>query len=233
MRHIALDVETTGLNPVAGDRVISVGCVELVDRQFTGREFHRLMDPERSIPADSARIHGITDTQVAGEPVFSELADELLEFVRGAHLLGHNLEFDQGFLDAEFKRAGRSERLKDICDLTCTLKMARARFPTRRNNLDAVSMRLGVASDTRGYHDALEDARLTAAVWLRMTMGQGELSMSEALRGSARRTLERKNLKLVRFAPTGEDLRAHEKMLKLIDEKCEQGAAWLRDNKET
>ena len=233
MRHVALDVETTGLSPGAGDRVISIGCVELVERQLTGRELHRLMNPQRSIPDESTRIHGITDRQVAGKPVFSELADEFLEFVRGAHLLGHNLEFDQGFLDAELKRAGRSERLRDICDLTCTLRMARARFPTQRNNLDAVSMRLGVASDGRGYHDALEDARLTASVWLRMTMGQGELGMSEAQSGTAKPTLDRKNLKLVRFQPTAEDLRAHERMLDLLDEKCEQGAAWRKERGET
>lgn len=233
MRHVALDVETTGLSAGAGDRVISIGCVELRERQFTGRELHRLLNPERSIPGESTRIHGITDQQVAGESVFSDLADEFLAFVRGAHLLGHNLEFDQGFLDAELERAGRSERLGDICELTCTLKMARARFPTQRNNLDAVSMRLGVASGSRGYHDALEDARLTASVWLRMTMGQGELSMSEAPGSRARQTLERKNLKLVRFHATAEDLRAHEKMLDLIDEKCEQGAAWRKERKES
>ena len=233
MRHVALDVETTGLRADAGDRVISVGCVELIERQFTGRELHRLVNPQRSIPEASARIHGITDEQVAGEPAFSELAEELLEFVRGAHLLGHNLEFDQGFLDAELKRAGHSEQLKDICELSCTLKMARARFPTRRNNLDAVSMRLGVASDTRGYHDALEDARLTAAVWLRMTMGQGKLRMSEARGGSVQQPLDRENLKLARFAPTAEDLRAHEEMLDLIDGKCEQGAAWRKECTET
>ena len=233
VRHVAVDVETTGLDPNSGDRVISIGCVELVERQFTGRDFHRLVDPQRSIPAESARIHGISDAQVAGQPKFAELAEEFLDFVRGAHLLGHNVEFDLGFLDAELQKARRKERLGEICDSTCTLKMARARFPTQRNNLDALSLRLGVASSERGYHDALEDARLTAFVWLRMTMGQGELSMSEEAGGGAKRAIEREGLELVRFEPGAEDLEAHEKMLRNIDARSERGAAWLKEFGET
>lgn len=233
MRHVAVDVETTGLDPNAGDRVISIGCVELVERQFTGRDFHRLIDPQRSIPAESSRVHGIRDEQVAGQPKFANLAEEFLDFVRGAHLLGHNVQFDLGFLDAELRRAQRKERLREICDSTCTLKMARARYPTQRNNLDAVSLRLGVASRERGFHDALEDARLTASVWLRMTMGQGELSMSEDARGGAKQVIDREGLELASFEPSAEDLEAHEKMLRNIDAKSEQGAAWLKEFKET
>ncbi|MDE0487845.1 MAG: DNA polymerase III subunit epsilon [Gammaproteobacteria bacterium] len=233
MRHVAVDVETTGLDPNSGDRVISVGCVELVERQFTGRDFHRLIDPQRTIPAESSRVHGIRDHQVAGQPKFAELAEEFLAFVRGAHLLGHNIEFDLGFLDAELQKARRKERLGEICDSTCTLKMARARYPSRRNNLDALSLRLGVASSERGYHDALEDARLTAFVWLRMTMGQGELSMSEEAGGGSKRAIDREGLELVRFEPGAEDLEAHEKMLRNIDAKSEWGAAWLKEFKET
>ena len=233
MRHVAVDVETTGLDPNGGDRVISIGCVELVERRFTGRDFHRLINPRRSIPAESTRVHGITDDQVADQPEFAELAEEFLEFVRGAHLLGHNVEFDLGFLDAELQRADRSERLREIGDSTCTLKMARARYPTQRNNLDALSLRLGVASRERGYHDALEDARLTASVWLRMTMGQGELSMNKEAGGGAARPVNREGLKFARFEPSPEELEAHEKMLGNIDAGSEQGAAWLKDFKQS
>ena len=232
MRHVALDVETTGLNPTGGDRVISVGCVELVERQFTGRTLHRLVDPQRAIPEESSRVHGITQEQVDGQPRFSDLAGEFLDFVRGADLLGHNLEFDRGFLDAELRRAGRKERLGDLCGLTCTLKMARARYPTQRNNLDALSIRLGVARESRGYHDALEDARLTAGVWLRMTMGQGELKMGDRASTSRTQALSRGGRELASFEPRAEDLDAHRKMLEMIDGKSEQGAAWLRDFKE-
>lgn len=233
MRHVAVDVETTGLNAAGGDRVIAVGCVELAKRQITGRTFHRLINPQRSIPAESARIHGITDEQVAGQPLFADLAEEFLDFLRGAHLLGHNLDFDQGFLDAELERAGRSERLGELCPMTCTLKMARARYPTRRNNLDAVSLRLGVASRVRGYHDALEDARLTAAIWLQMTMGQGELRMGGQAGAAQAQALRRDGLKLARFEPGEEDLQAHRQMLEMIEGKSGRGAAWLRDFKET
>ena len=233
VRHVAVDVETTGLDPTGGDRVISIGCVELVERQFTGRDFHRLIDPQRPIPAESARVHGISDDDVAGRPKFADLAGEFLEFVRGAHLLGHNVEFDLGFLDAELQKAGREEKLEEICDSTCTLKIARARYPTQRNNLDALSLRLGVASRERGYHDALEDARLTASVWLRLTMGQGELSMSEDTGGGANRPIDRDGLKLARFEPGAEEIEAHEKMLGNIDAKSGRGAAWLKEFKET
>lgn len=233
VRHVAVDVETTGLDPTGGDRVISIGCVELVERQFTGRDFHRLIDPQRPIPAESARVHGISDDDVAGRPKFADLAGEFLEFVRGAHLLGHNVEFDLGFLDAELQKAGREEKLEEICDSTCTLKIARARYPTQRNNLDALSLRLGVASRERGYHDALEDARLTASVWLRLTMGQGELSMSEDTGGGANRPIDRDGLKLARFEPGAEEIEAHEKMLGNIDAESGRGAAWLKEFKET
>ena len=231
MRHVAVDVETTGLDAAGGDRVISVGCVELVRRQPTGRTFHRLVNPERSIPEASSRIHGITDDEVTGQPRFADLAGEFLDFVRGADLLGHNLEFDRSFLDEELRRAGRKERLEQLCGLTCTLKMARARYPTQRNNLDALSFRLGVAAEKRGYHDALEDARLTAGVWLRMTMGQTELNMGDGDGAGASRTqaLSRGGLKLARFEPGGDDLKSHREMLDMIDGKSEQGAAWLKD----
>ena len=110
--------------------------------------------------------------------------------------------------------------------------MARARYPTQRNNLDALSLRLGVASSERGYHDALEDARLTASVWLRLTMGQGELSMSEDTGGGAKRPIDREGLELARFEPGAEEIEAHGKMLRNIDAKSEQGAAWLKEFKE-
>jgi len=237
LRRVAVDVETTGLNPAGGDRVISVGCVELVERQLTGRAFHRLVNPERSIPEESSRVHGITSEQVAGQPRFADLAEEFLDFVRGADLLGHNLEFDRSFLDEELRRAGRMERLPQLCGLTCTLKMARARYPTQRNNLDALSFRLGLTSEARGYHDALEDARLTAGVWLRMTMGQGDLKMSEGAGegagASGAQALSRQGLKLACFEPGEDDLKRHREMLGMIDRKSEQGAAWLKDFKES
>lgn len=236
MRHVAVDVETTGLDAAGGDRVISVGCVELVKRQLTGRTFHRLVNPERSIPEASSRVHGITNEQVAGQPRFSDLAGEFLDFLRGAELLGHNLEFDRSFLDQELRRAGREERLGQLCGLTCTLKMARARYPAQRNNLDALSFRLGVASESRGYHDALEDARLTADVWLQMTRKQVELKMeadtSAGASASEVPALSRQGLALALFEPGGDDLKRHQEMLEMIDGKSEQGAAWLKDFKE-
>ncbi len=257
MRHVAVDVETTGLNatiddkttrpaPEGVDRVISVACVELVDRQLTGKTFYRLVYPERSIPKASSCIHGITDEQVAGQPRFSDLVGEFIDFVRGAELLAHNLEFDRRFLDEELRRAGREESLKQLCRLTCTLKVARNmpwdRSPYRcappRYNLDDLSIHLGVASEARVYpHDALEDARLAARVWLKMTQEQGSLGIGTDSAGasdgaSEAQALSRQGLALARFEPGADDLKRHREMLEMINGKSEQGAAWLKDFKE-
>ncbi|MCY4255661.1 MAG: exonuclease domain-containing protein [Gammaproteobacteria bacterium] len=248
MRHVAVDVETTGLRVEDGHRVISVACVELVDRQLTGREFYRLVNPERPIPEKSFRIHGISNEQVAGQPRFSDLAGEFLDFVRGAELLGHNLEFDRGFLDEELRRAGREERLEQLCKkLTCTLHMARARWHGQRNNLDDLCHGLGIKSDehSRGRttqsfgkaqksdddHLALGDARATVDVWLKMTQVPGELEMGDDVGGGASeaQALSRQGLALARFEPSGDDLERHREMLEMIDGKSEQGAAWLKD----
>lgn len=177
MRQVVLDTETTGLD-AAEHRIIEVGCVELVDRSYSGRTLHRYVNPERAIEAGAQAIHGITDEDLAGEPTFAAIAAELREFVSGGQLIIHNAPFDVGFLDAEYRRVdprhGSVSEWAEVCD---TLITARRRYPGQANSLDALCKRLGVDNRARALHGALLDAQLLAEVWLVLTGGQVALGL--------------------------------------------------------
>ena len=178
MRQIVLDTETTGLEPSQGHRIIEVGCVEIVDRRLTGNHFHRYVRPERDIDEGAIEVHGITNEFLADKPLFAEIADELLEFLRGAELIIHNAPFDVGFLDAEFKRCRKSFRsITDDCKILDTLVMAREKHPGQKNNLDALCKRYEVDNSQRDLHGALLDAEILADVYLLMSGGQTALSL--------------------------------------------------------
>jgi DNA polymerase-3 subunit epsilon len=184
MRLVVLDTETTGLAVEKGHRVVEIGCVELVERRPSGRHFQRYLNPERAMDAGAREVTGLSDEFLADKPRFSEVVDAFLEFVRGAELIIHNAAFDIGFLNAELIRAGRSEKLDQLCPVTDTLAMARERFPGQRNSLDALCRRLDVNNQHRTLHGALLDAEILAEVYLAMTAGQGALlleSPSEAV----------------------------------------------------
>ncbi len=169
-RSILFDTETTGLDPQSGDRVIEVACLELVRELPTGRVFHALIDPDRDIPADATRVHGITRADLAGKPRFADIADSLLDFIQDAPLVAHNAPFDFGFLDAEFARLGlpplARERMID------TLALAKARFPGLPNSLDALCRRFAIDLSERTSHNALLDCRLLAEVYVELTGGR-------------------------------------------------------------
>ena len=168
-RKVALDVETTGLSAARGHRVIEIGCVEIVDREITGRVFHRYVDPERDIDERAQRVHGIDRERLRGEPKFAEVLDELLEFVRNAEVLVHNARFDLGFLDAELRHAGRAESFRECCrKVTDTLPMTRQMFPDSGHRLDDLCDLLGVDRSDRTRHGALLDAQLLAEVYMRI-----------------------------------------------------------------
>jgi len=178
-RSVLFDTETTGLDPLNGDRVIEVAAVELVNDLPTGRHFHALIDPERGIPDEVVRIHGITDEKVRGKPKFSEIAGDLLAFFGEDRLVAHNAAFDFGFLDAEFARLDlprlARERMVD------TLAMAKARFPGLPASLDALCRRFGIDLSERTSHNALLDCRLLAEVYVELTGGrQRGLSLASA-----------------------------------------------------
>ncbi|MDE2006406.1 MAG: DNA polymerase III subunit epsilon [Rhodospirillales bacterium] len=169
-RSVLFDTETTGLDPASGDRVIEVAGIELVNDLPTERYFHALIDPERDIPEEASRIHGMRAADLAGKPRFAEVADALLAFLGDGPLIAHNAPFDFQFLDAELARIGRaplgSARMID------TLALAKERFPGMPNSLDALCRRFGIDLSARSTHNALLDCRLLAQVYVELTGGR-------------------------------------------------------------
>ena len=169
-RSILFDTETTGLDPRAGDRVIEVACLELVRELPTGQVFHRLVDPDRDIPAEATRVHGFTRADLVGKPRFADIADALLDFIGDSPLVAHNAPFDFGFLDAEFARIGLPPL--DPARMVDTLALAKARFPGLPNSLDALCRRFAIDLAERTSHNALLDCRLLADVYVELTGGR-------------------------------------------------------------
>ena len=170
MRQIILDTETTGLDPLQGDRIIEVAAVELMNLLPTGAVSHRLVDPERDIPAEATRIHGFTNGDLAGKPRFAAILDELLAFLGDAPIIAHNAPFDFGFLDAEFRRCGAPPL--DRSRMIDSLALAKQRYPGMPNSLDALCRRLGVDNSMRASHNAILDCRLLAQVYLELMGGK-------------------------------------------------------------
>jgi DNA polymerase-3 subunit epsilon len=170
MRQIILDTETTGLDPLAGDRIIEVAAVELVNLLPTGAVFHRLVDPGRDIPAEATRIHGFTTADLAGKPRFAEILDDLIAFLGDAPVIAHNAPFDFGFLDAEFVRCDAAPL--DRARMIDSLLLAKQRYPGMPNSLDALCRRLGVDNSMRTAHNAILDCRLLAEVYLELMGGK-------------------------------------------------------------
>ena len=169
-RSVLFDTETTGLDPLAGDRIIEIAVLELIRDLPTGVVFHRLVDPQRDIDPDASRVHGLTRADLQGKPLFADIADELLDFIGDAKLVAHNASFDFGFLNAEMARIGRPS----ICHTRKidTLELARTRFPGLPNSLDALCRRFGIDLSERTSHNALLDCRLLADVYIELTGGR-------------------------------------------------------------
>jgi len=181
MRQIVLDTETTGLSWEKGNRIVEIGCVELVERRPTGRTWQCYLDPECDFEPGAQEVTGLTREFLAGKPKFAEVVDEFLEFVDGAELVIHNAAFDLGFLDAELARLGRRHRpMREVCAVEDSLELARQRYPGQRNSLDALCKRLGVDNSHRQLHGALLDAQLLAEAYLALTAGQGEIGFDAA-----------------------------------------------------
>lgn len=184
MREIVFDTETTGLNPRGGDRLIEIGCVELINRYPTGREFHVFMNPERDVPAEAQAVHGISTEFLLDKPLFSALADDFLAFIGDATLIAHNASFDVNFLNAELERLAKPPLSMDrVVD---TLALARRKHPSGPNSLDALCKRYGVDNSKRVKHGALMDSVLLAEVYLEL-LGerQGALTLASASSSAA------------------------------------------------
>lgn len=175
MRLLVLDTETTGLNAKGGDRIIEIGCVEIVNRQLTGNNLHFYVNPERDSDPGALAVHGLTTEFLRDKPKFAEIADALRDFVKDAGIIIHNAPFDIGFLNAEFAMLGLPP-FRDHCgEVIDTLVQAKAMFPGKRNSLDALCERFGISNAHRTLHGALLDAELLADVYLAMTRGQESL----------------------------------------------------------
>ena len=180
MRQVILDTETTGLSTSQGHRIIEIGCIEMVNRRLTGREFHRFLNPDRDIDEGAEAVHGISREQLETEPRFHEIVDEFLEFVKDAELVIHNADFDVGFLEHELRLMKHAQpRIPDHCTVLDTLTLAREIHPGQRNSLDALCKRYEVDASKRDVHGALIDSELLARVYLAMTGGQSSLLLDE------------------------------------------------------
>lgn len=166
-RQIFLDTETTGLHPLGGDRIVEIGAVEVIDEKPTGNNFHYHINPERSIPAEVVKIHGIDDDSVKDAPIFPAIAESFIEFIKGAEVIIHNAPFDVGFINAElsFIRDYNFEKLADYCTIIDSLAIARNKYPSKKNSLDALMARYGVDASSRTHHGALLDSLLLAEVY--------------------------------------------------------------------
>lgn len=178
MRQIVLDTETTGLSPEEGHRVIEIGCVELLNRKLTGNHFHCYLNPERRVDPEAMKVHGITDAFLLDKPLFQDIVDDFIRYIRDAELVIHNAPFDVGFLNAELARIRGKGRVEDVSTILDTLTMARKKHPGQRNNLDVLCKRYGIDNSHRELHGALLDAEILADVYIGMTSGQATLGLS-------------------------------------------------------
>jgi len=228
-RQIVLDTETTGLNAKLGDRIIEIGCVEILSRQVTERHFHAYVNPGRDIEEGAAKVHGVTREFLADKPRFAEVAKDFVEYVRGAELVIHNADFDVEFLDLELGLAGAGRLLDHIAKVTDTLALARELHPGKKNSLDALCERYLIDNSHRTLHGALLDARLLAECYLAMTRGQESLVMELEAPGAAALAalnLDVSKLLVVRASP--EEAAAHEAYLQRMEKDAKGPSLWRR-----
>ena len=229
MRQIFLDTETTGLSAENGDRIIEIGCVELLHRKLTGNNKHFYLNPERDSHEDALKVHGISNEFLRDKPKFAAVVVELLEYLQDAELIIHNAPFDISFLNRELELLGRPVVARSVGSVTDTLVMAKAMFPGKRNSLDALCSRLDVDNSGRTLHGALLDAELLADVYINMTRGQDALlidvgSNDAALRDIPQIDLSRFDLPIL-IANT-QEMAEHEAVLLQLDKSSAGATVW-------
>lgn len=231
MRLVFLDTETTGLDPASGDRIVEIGCIEMVNRRLTGQTLHVYLNPERKGSEEAIRVHGLTDAFLADKPRFAAIADRLTDFLRGAEIVIHNAAFDVAFLDAELGRIGGGAIVDIVHKVTDTLAMAREAYPGKANSLDALCRRLEVDNSQRNLHGALLDAGLLAEVYIRMTRGQDSLGILHhddgAEPGAALDTaIDLRQFELRVLEPDADEIAAHEAVLADLDKASGGRTVW-------
>jgi DNA polymerase-3 subunit epsilon len=236
MRQLILDTETTGLDPKDGHRIIEFAALEMIDRELTGERLHLYINPERLIDPNATRIHGIKDEDVADKPVFKDVAQQIVEYIKDSELIIHNAKFDIGFLDYQFKLVGLNLTTDYIANVIDTLTMARQKFPGAKNNLDALCDRFKVDRKDRGYHGALIDCRLLSDVYLWLTRQQISLDGLEV------KAINYKDYKFERLSiaddelatavPSANDLEMHNQILAKLNKSSKGKSNWFNnDNK--
>jgi len=229
MRQIVLDTETTGLSAEAGDRIIEIGCVELVSRKLTGNNRHFYLNPERDSHEDALKVHGISNEFLRDKPKFAAIADDLMAYVADAEIIIHNAAFDVAFLDKELELLGRPAFTTVAGRVVDTLAMAKEMYPGKRNSLDALCDRLGVDNSSRTLHGALLDAELLADVYINLTRGQEALLMdvdgSDAVGGIVTR-IDLRQFTLPVLLASELESAAHEEVLKQLDKASGGKTLW-------
>ena len=229
MRQIVLDTETTGLSAEGGDRIIEIGCVELVSRKLTGNNRHFYLNPERDSHEDALKVHGISNEFLRDKPRFAAVADDLMEFLAGAEIIIHNAAFDVAFLNRELELLGRPAFPTFVDRVTDTLAMAKEMYPGKRNSLDALCDRLGVDNSSRTLHGALLDAELLADVYINLTRGQEALLIDMGASDTVGSIVTRVDLRaftLPVLLASEQEAAAHEDILKQLDKASGGKTLW-------
>ena len=229
MRQIFLDTETTGLSADNGDRVIEIGCVELLNRKLTGNNKHFYLNPGRDSHEEALKVHGLTSEFLRDKPVFEAVADDLLAYLQGAEVIIHNAPFDMGFLNKELALLGRAPLREVVLGVTDTLALAKEMFPGKRNSLDALCSRLGVDNSGRTLHGALLDAELLADVYINMTRGQEALLIDAGSShgdGPGVPTIDLSVFKLPVLSANEQEMAAHEQVLTELDKASGGKTVW-------
>ncbi|MBQ75651.1 MAG: DNA polymerase III subunit epsilon [Gammaproteobacteria bacterium] len=230
MRQVVLDTETTGLEVEQGHRILEIGCVEIIGRKITQRQFHHYINPQREIDEGALRVHGISQEFLADKPLFADIWELFLDFVKGSELIIHNAAFDLAFIDNEMKRlAPENGSILEYCSYVDSLELARNKHPGQKNSLDALCKRYSVDSSQRELHGALLDAELLADVYLLLTGGQATLGLGDEERNSVTKSKKRakRNSPPLRVIRASEDeLIRHGEKLDKLDAASDSGCVW-------
>ena len=235
MRQIVLDTETTGLSAENGDRIIEIGCVELVGRKLTGNNRHFYLNPERDSHEDALKVHGISNEFLKDKPKFSAVAAELLDYLQGAEIIIHNAPFDVSFLNKELELIGREPIRHCVAKVTDSLMMAKEMFPGKRNSLNALCDRLEVDNSGRTLHGALLDAELLADVYINLTRGQNSLMMEvggPVQSGDSGPLIDLSTFELPVLAANEQEMGEHEKVLTTLDKASRGKTVWRLEIRE-
>ena len=229
-RQIVLDTETTGLSAEGGDRIIELGCVELLNRKLTGNNLHLYFNPGRDSHEDALKVHGISNEFLKDKPKFADVVDDILQYLQGAEIIIHNAAFDVGFLNKELELVGRPAFSTHVESVTDTLAMAKEMYPGKRNSLDALCDRLGVDNSGRTLHGALLDAELLADVYICLTRGQEALLIAddegEDANGQSLPRIDLRGIDLPVLHASVAECAAHAQMLEQLDKASGGKTIW-------